>query len=90
MPRTRRIWIDAFYSIGVAATLACIALILASNTDLFWRFEHRRFPLSWGLASVAMLAFLAAEICHFLVLLPGRVEDRSPEPSLEWEFETVE
>jgi hypothetical protein len=85
MSRVRQNWMAAFYWIGVASTLTGLALILAGNTELLWRFEHRGFPLSWGLVGAAVLAFLAAEICHFPVLLPGRIENRSPEhsPKLE-------
>jgi hypothetical protein len=91
MSRARRNWIDAFYCIGVAATLTCLTLILAGNTELFWPFEHRSLPLSWEFAGAALFAFLAAEFCHFPSLhvsLHGGAEDRSVERSPE--FETVE
>ena len=61
MPIVKRIRTDAFYWIGVAMTLACFTLILAGNTELVWRFEHKGFPLSWAFAAAAVLAFLAAE-----------------------------
>lgn len=53
--------INAFYWIGLAMTVGSIVLVLAGNTELLWRLEHTGFPLSWGLAAVAILAFLAAE-----------------------------
>ena len=37
---------DGSYWIGVAMTLACFALVVAGNTELIWRFEHTRLPLS--------------------------------------------
>jgi hypothetical protein len=83
--KTARTWMTAFYWIGVAAAVTLLAVILAGNTDLLWRFEHRSFPLSWGLAGAAVLAFLAAEICHFPVSLPDTVEDRRREFSPEYE-----
>ena len=78
---------DGFYWIGVALTLACFALILAGNTELVWRFEHTRFPLSWAFAGAAVLAFLAAEFCHFVFSLPHEAveEEKSSQLALEWE-----
>lgn len=63
MSRVRRNWIAVFYWIGVAATLGCFALVVAGNTELFGRFEHRGFPLSWIVGGAAVVAFLAAEAC---------------------------
>jgi len=54
-------WTTGFYWIGVVMAIATFALILAGNTDLLWRFEHRGLPLSWAVAGAAVLAFLAAE-----------------------------
>jgi hypothetical protein len=78
---------EGFYWIGVAATVACFALILAGNTELLWRFEHTRLPLSWVCAGAAVLAFLAAEFCHFAFSLPegAEEEDKSSQLALEWE-----
>jgi len=59
----RRNWIAAFYWIGVAMTLGCLALVVGGNTELFGPFEHRGFPLSWIAGCVAVVAFLAAEAC---------------------------
>ena len=64
MSTARRNWIDAFYWLGVTLTLACFAFVMAGNTELVGRFEHRGFPLSWALGLGAVLAFLAAEGCH--------------------------
>ena len=78
-------WTAGFYWIGAAMTVACFALILAGNTELVWRFEHRSFPLSWAFAGAAVLAFLAAEFCHTAIPLPSEGEDRSSQLSAEWE-----
>jgi hypothetical protein len=83
MSTGKRIWIAAFYWIGVATALACFGLVLAGSTELLWRFEHRGFPLSWALAGVSILAFLGAEFCSSAFPLPSRVEDRSSQPSPE-------
>ncbi len=64
MSTARRNWIAAFYWIGVTMTLTCFAFVMAGNTELVGRFEHRGFPLSWAFGVVAILAFLAAEACH--------------------------
>jgi hypothetical protein len=64
MSIAKRNWTARLYWIGVAMTLACFALILAGNTELVWRFEHRRFPVSWAFAGVGILAFLVAELGH--------------------------
>jgi hypothetical protein len=77
--------ITVFYCVGVAMTLACLALILAGNTDLGWRLEHQGFPLSWVLGSAAILAFLAAEYSPSTTSRPSEAEDQSPlfAPDLE-------
>jgi hypothetical protein len=64
MSTARRNWIDAFYWIGVTMMLACFAFIIAGNTELVGRFEHRGDPLSWAFGVAAVLAFLVAEACH--------------------------
>lgn len=53
-----------FYWIGVAMTLACIGLVLAGNTKWGYRLEHMEYPVSWVLAGVGVLAFLAREVCR--------------------------
>ena len=64
MSTVGRIWMGAFYWIGVTTTLACIAFVIVGNTELAGRFEHGGFPLSWAFGVAAILAFLAAEACH--------------------------
>jgi hypothetical protein len=64
----------AFYWIGVVMIIACLAFILVGNTEAVYRFEHTRFPLSWALATVAILAFLAAEFCHAVDSIPSESE----------------
>ena len=75
-----------FYWMGVIMTVACFAVVLASNTNLIYRFEHSRFPLSWALACVAMLSFLAAEFCH----TPDALEAEEESSELTPEWETIE
>jgi hypothetical protein len=77
-----------FNWIGVVLTLACFAVVTASNTELIWRFEHAGLPLSWVLAGAAVLAFLATEFCDSTASLPSEEEDSSSQFSSEWE--TVE
>jgi hypothetical protein len=76
-----------FFWLGIMMTLASLALILAGNTELLYRFEHTRFPLSWALAGIAVLAFCAAELCHPADALTGtsETEDESLQPAPEWE-----
>ena len=81
---------DGFYWIGVAMTVACFAVIFAGNTESVWRYEHARFPLSWVFAGVAVLAFLAAEACHFAFSLPHEAEEEDESSQLALEWETVE
>jgi hypothetical protein len=69
----------------VASTLACVAVVLAGNTDLVWRFEHTGFPLSWAFGGAAIFAFLADELGDFSVSLPDKVEARSSQLSPDWE-----
>jgi hypothetical protein len=56
-------WASVFYWIGVAMTLSSIALVLSGNTKWGATVEHTNFPLAWKFAIVAVLAFLAGEIC---------------------------
>jgi hypothetical protein len=84
MSSIRRNWIAVFYWIGVATTLGCLALIVAGNTELFGRFEHRGLPLSWIVGCVAVVAFLAAEACGSVssqaqeAVLPAELSQASP------------
>jgi hypothetical protein len=84
----QRNWTHIFNWIGVAMTLAFLAVVLAGNTELVWRFEHTGFPLSWVFAGAAILAFMATEFCDSVSSLPDEAEDRVSELSPEWE--TVE
>jgi hypothetical protein len=65
------------YWIGVAMTLLFLALVLAGNTDLIWRFEHQGFPLSWPCAGAAVLAFLISEYSPAAPSRPGEAEGQS-------------
>jgi type IV secretory pathway VirB2 component (pilin) len=85
MSTATRNWIAAFYWIGVTMTLACVALVVAGNTDLFGRFEHKGFPLSWVFGGAAVLAFLAAEACHSAFSGATETEERTSPLSAELE-----
>jgi hypothetical protein len=54
---------DVLYCAGVLMSLACFAFVLAGNTEVLSQLEHARIPLSWVFGGVAVLSFLAAEIC---------------------------
>ena len=66
-------------------TIACFAIVLASNTTLIYPLEHSRFPLSWMSAVVAILSFLAAEFCQAPDSLQSEAEEESLELAPEWE-----
>jgi MFS family permease len=87
----KRGWIaafyDAFYWIGIVMSLACFAAVLAGNTEVLWRFEHTGFPMSWAFGVIAVLAFLAAEVCP---PPPYVSAAREEEYSLSPEWEAVE
>jgi hypothetical protein len=74
-----------FCGLGLVMTLATLALILAGNTEFAYRFEHSRFPLSWGFAAVAILAFLAAEVCQLRNSPAHQPEQEDAELVPEWE-----
>jgi len=82
---------DGFYWIGAAMTMVCFALTLAGNTELLCPLEHSHFPLSWAFAGAAILAFLAAEFCHFAFSRPSKAEEareeeyKSSQLSMKWE-----
>lgn len=73
----RERWASVFYWIGVATTLASIALVLLGNTKWGAQVQHTSFPLAWKFAGVAILAFLVGEICH--PAFPFRRESQSKE-----------
>ncbi len=50
------------YWVGIAMAIACVGMIAAGNTNVLWRLEHTRLPLSWVMGIAAVLAFLAAEL----------------------------
>jgi len=60
------------YWIGIAFSVACIALVLAGNTSAVSQLEHTRMPLSWLLGILAIVAFMAAE--YFDRAEPDRTE----------------
>ena len=79
-----------FFWLGFAMSLASFALVLAGNTELVWRLEHRGLPQSWVFGGAAMLAFLAAEFCHSAFSFANRAENRDSQRSPEWEVaETI-
>ena len=88
MSATKRNSIATCYWIGVAMIMTCLALILAGNTELAWRFEHQGFPLSWAFAGAGILAFLAAEFWQSAFPLPIEAED--PSGQLAPELESAE
>jgi hypothetical protein len=59
-------------------TFASIALVLLGNTKWGAMVQHTNFPLAWKFAGVAILAFLAGEICHPAFTFHKREQDRQP------------
>lgn len=86
--RTNTFYVS-FYWIGMAMVLGCLGLTLASNTESIYRFEHTSFPLSWGLAILAVLAFLAAELCHPVAIPANNTEDEAADLVPDWEAISV-
>jgi hypothetical protein len=74
----------SFYWIGVAMTAGCFALVLAGNTEMLWKLEHARFPMSWAFGALAVLSFLAAEVCPPASDFVGETEEYRLS-SAEWE-----
>jgi len=83
MSGAKRRWSAGFFWIGAASTVGAICVVLAGNTAPVWRLEHQVLPLSWALAGVAVLAFLAVEFCHSVASRPSETQDRSPQLSSE-------
>ena len=63
-----------FYWIGIAMSVACLALVLARNTELLGRFEHANIPGSWLAGAAAIAAFLVAEYRPSASVFPARIE----------------
>lgn len=85
MSTAKHYWATGFYWIGVAMTLGCFALVLAGNTELVWRFEHRGFPLSWMFAGAAVIAFLVAEFGSPSAAFVSTVQDQTSHFAPEFE-----
>jgi hypothetical protein len=77
------------YWTGITMTLVCLALILASNTELGYWYEHSPFALSWAFGGFAILAFLAAEFYAPAASSGTRAADESSQPVLEEELVEV-
>ncbi len=90
MSAAKRKFTAGSYWIGIALMLVCFALILAGNTELGWRFEHRSFPLSWVFACAAILAFLVCEFCQTALSRPRRREVEQPVSQLTPVWESAE
>ena len=76
-------WAMRFYWLGVVMTLASITLVLFGNTSWFSGVEHTNFPLAWKFAIVAVLAFLAGEICRPAFLFHASTDQKSSRDSLD-------
>jgi hypothetical protein len=68
--RSATIFHTILYWIGVIMALVCFGLVLAGNTRMVWRLEHRVLPLSWVVAAFSILGFLAAEFCRSVSSIP--------------------
>jgi hypothetical protein len=75
---------DSLYWIGIVMTLGCVAFVLAGNTEVLWRFEHAGFPMSWAFGVIAVLAFVAAEVCPPPPNASAAIEEEYS-PSSDWE-----
>jgi hypothetical protein len=62
-------------------TIGAIVLVLAGNTKWGAIVQHTSFPLAWKFAIVAILAFLAGEICH--PAFPFKQKDQDSRSSLD-------
>ena len=71
--RTNGLTVTLYWT-GAVASITCVALVFASNTELLWRQEHAGFPWSWRCGLMAIGAFLAAEICGSCRLSRGTAE----------------
>jgi hypothetical protein len=85
MSRARHYWIATFFWIGVILALASFAFVMGHGTELVGRFEHRGLPLSWVFGVAAVLAFLAAEICHAVFSRTSETEMPAAAPVTELE-----
>jgi hypothetical protein len=68
---------DVFYWCGVIAALACVALVLSSNTQFGGRFEHAPLPLSWLMGLISIAAFIGAEVFGSELLVGSDAHARS-------------
>ena len=64
MSTRKHSWTAGFYWIGVTMALLYVALIVGGHTVFGYRLESARFPLMWPCAGIAIVAFIAAEVCN--------------------------
>jgi hypothetical protein len=83
MSSARRKWIAGLYWIGTAMAVASIALVLAGHTARFGEIERMNFPLSGAFAAVAVVAFLAVELCHSIASSPGTEKETKAPPGVK-------
>ena len=94
MPDVKRDWKSGSWAVffwsGVVMALACLALVLAGNTEMVFRLERTSLPLSWVFGIVAILEFATAEICHHADARARDGEKRPSQPARQaweaWEF----
>ena len=65
-----------FYWTAIAMTLACVALVLATNSEFLNSWPGPGIPWSWVAGIAAILAFIAAEFCE-----PGHKASRKLSPA---------
>lgn len=76
-------WANGFYWLGVSMTVGSVALVLLGNTTWGAVVEHTSFPLGWKFAGVAVVAFLAGEICRPAFPFHHEKEDPESRPDLD-------
>jgi len=76
-------WASGFYWLGVVMTVASITLVMLGNTKWGAVVEHTSFPLAWKFAGVAVVAFLAGEICRPAFALHRESQGLDSQPDLD-------
>jgi len=71
-----------FYWAGVSMTVGCVAAVVVTHSAWIWRFGRRDFPLPWVFAGLAIVAFLATELCHSVLHRPEKAADQDSQPVL--------
>lgn len=68
----------SFFWIAITLSAACFITVLGHESKFLWRFEQADIPLCGVLGALAVLAFLATELCDSLARKKSETSGKQP------------